>query len=209
MAESSTRQRILDVALAAYGTDGFAATSLDALADQLGVRKQTILYYFPSKQVLFDAVVDEAAADLVAVFDEEASRGLRGINQVEAIVRHVFRLAVRRPELLGLVREVTRPGSVTAERLADHVAPTFDRARDFLQREMDAGRLRSSDPAMLLLSLYSTVVGVATELEVQRALGLPPSLRATVARRQELIRFLRAALAPEQTAVHPDPARSG
>ena len=191
-----TRERILDVALAAYGTDGFSATSLDALADQLGVRKQTILYYFPSKHALFDAVVDEAAADLVEVFDEEASRGLRGINQIEAIVRHVFRLAVRRPELLGLVREVTRPGSVTAERLAGHVAPTFDRARAFLQREMDAGRLRSSDPAMLLLSLYSTVVGVATELEVQRALGIPPSLRATVARRQELIRFLRAALAP-------------
>ena len=199
MAESQatpTRERILDVALAAYGTDGFAATSLDALADQLGVRKQTILYYFPSKQALFDAVVDEAAADLIDVFDEEASRGLTGIAQVEAIVRHVFRLAVRRPELLGLVREVTRPGSVTVERLAGHVAPTFDRARDFLQREMDAGRMRPSDPSMLLLSLYSTVVGVATELEVQRALGLPPSLRATVARRQELIRFLRAALAP-------------
>ncbi len=200
MTDRPTRERILAVALGAYGTDGFSATSLDALADQLGVRKQTILYYFPSKQALFDAVVDDAAADLVKVFDEEASRGLSGIQQIEAIVRHVFRLAVRRPELLGLVREVTRPGSVTAERLAGHVAPTFDRARDFLQREMDAGRLRSSDPSMLLLSLYSTVVGVATELEVQRALGLPPSLRATVARRQELIRFLRAALATESAS---------
>jgi len=196
MADTPTRERILDAALGAYGTDGFAATSLDALAQQLGVRKQTILYYFPSKQALFDAVVDEAAADLVKVFDTESSRGLSGINQVDAIVRHVFRLAVRRPELLGLVREVTRPGSVTAERLAGHVSPSFDRAHDFLQREMDAGRLRHSDPSMLLLSLYSTVVGVATELEVQRALGLPQTLRATVARRQELIRFLHAALAP-------------
>ena len=194
--ETSTRERILAAALTAYGTDGYASTSLDALAEQLGVRKQTILYWFPSKQALFDAVVDEAAADLVEVFESEASRGLSGVNQVEAIVRHVFRLAVRRPELLGLVREVSRPGSVTAERLGDHVAPSFDRARDFLEREMDAGRLRRSDPSMLLLSLYSTVVGVATELEVQRALGLSPSLRATVGRRQELIRFLRAALAP-------------
>ncbi|MEQ8840252.1 MAG: TetR/AcrR family transcriptional regulator [Acidimicrobiales bacterium] len=194
--ETPTRERILAVALAAYGTDGYAATSLDALAEQLGVRKQTILYYFPSKQALFDAVIDDAAADLVGVFEAEASRGLRGIEQVEAIVRHVFRLAVRRPELLGLVREVTRPGSITAERLAGHVAPSVDRARDFLRREMDAGRLRSSDASMLLLSLYSTVVGVATELEVQRAMGLPASLRSTVARRQELIRFLHAALTP-------------
>ena len=194
--ELTTRDRILDAALVAYGTDGYAATSLDALAEQLGVRKQTILYYFPAKQALFDAVIDTAAHDLLGLFEAEASRGLRGISQVEAIVRRVFRLAVRRPELLGLVREVSRPGSVSAERLAAHVAPTFERARAFLEREMHAGRLRRSDPSMLLLSIYSTVVGVATELEVQRAMGMAPTLRATVVRRQELLRFLRAALTP-------------
>ena len=57
MAES-TRERILDAALRAFGTEGFAATSLDALATELGIRKQTILYYFPSKQAIFEAVVD-------------------------------------------------------------------------------------------------------------------------------------------------------
>ncbi len=195
----STRERILDAALTAYGTDGYAATSLDALAEQLGVTKQTILYWFASKQALLDAVIDAAAADLVKLFDTEASRGLSGITQVEAIVRRVFRLAVRRPELLGLVREVARPGSAAASRLGRHVAPTFDRARNFLEREMDAGRLRRSDPSMLLLSLYSTVVGVATELEVQQAMGISPSLRSAVGRRQELIRFLHAALAPDLT----------
>jgi len=195
MAET-TRDRILDAALRAYGTEGFAVTSLDALADQLGIRKQTILYYFPSKQAVFEAVIDAAAVDLVKAFDEEASRGLVGLDQVEAIVRRVFRLAVARPELRGLIREVTRPGSLSADRLATQIAPVLDRARDFLQREMDAGHLRRSDPEMLLLSLYSTVVGVATELEVQRAMGLPPTLRGTVARRQELTRFLRAALEP-------------
>lgn len=192
-----TRERILDAALRAYGTDGFAATSLDALAEQLGIRKQTILYWFPSKQALFEAVIDTAALDLVKLFEIEASRGLTGLDQVEAIVGQVFRLAVRRPELLGLVREVSRPGSLSADRLASQVAPTFDRARDFLQREMDAGRLHRSDPSMLLLSIYSTVVGVASELEVQRAMGLAPTLRGTVARRRELIRFLRAGLTPQ------------
>jgi len=191
-----TPERILDAALRAFGGDGFAATSLDTLADQLGIRKQTILYYFPSKQILFEAVIDVAAVDLAKVFEEGASRGLTGLAQVEALVRRVFRLAVARPELLGLIREVTRPGSLSADHLASQVSPVFDRARAFLQREMDAGHLRRSDPSMLLLSIYSTVVGVATELEVQRAMGLAPNLRGTLARRQELIRFLRAALEP-------------
>ena len=185
MAESNG-ERILDAALRAFGTEGFAATSLDALATEIGIRKQAI----------FEAVVDRAASDLVKVFEEQAARGMGGLDQVEAIVKRVFRLAVRRPQLLGLIREVTRPGSLSIDRLSAHTAPIFDRARDFLQREMDAGRMRPSDPEMLLLSLYSTVVGVATELEVQRAMGISDSLRGAVARRQELIRFLRAALEP-------------
>ena len=194
----STPDRILVAALRAYGTDGYAATSLDALAHALDIRKQTILYWFPSKRDVFEAVIDAAAADLVQIFETEASRGLRGFDQVEALVRRVFRLAVARPELLGLVREVTRPGSPSVNRLTSHVAPVFDRARDFLHREMNAGLLRPSDPSMLLLSIYSTVVGVATELEVQRTMGLAPNLRGTVGRRQELIRFLRAALEPAE-----------
>ncbi len=145
MAES-TRERILDAALRAYGTDGFAATSLDALAADLGIRKQTILYYFPSKHAVFEAVVDRAASDLVKVFEEEAARGIDGLDQVEAIVKRVFRLAVRQPQLLGLIREVTRPGSLSIDRLSAHTAPIFDRARDFLQREMDAGRMKAQRP---------------------------------------------------------------
>ncbi len=183
-------------ALAAYGTDGYAATSLDALAEHLGIRKQTILYWFPSKRALFEAVIDDAASSLIEAFDAATSSDLVGMDQVEAIIRRVLRLAVQRPELLGLVREVSRPGSLSAERLADRVAPVFARAADFLAREMDAGRFRRSDPSMLLLSLYSTVVGVAGEFEVQRAIGLESTLRVAVERQRELVRFLRAALVP-------------
>ena len=76
---TNTRERILEAALVAYGTDGYAATSLDALATELGVRKQTILYWFPSKQAVFEAEIDAAAAVLVKVFDAAASQGLVGL----------------------------------------------------------------------------------------------------------------------------------
>ena len=197
VAGSDTRRRILDTALTAFGRDGYAGTSLDGLAAELGIRKQTILYWFPSKLDLFEAVVDDAAVDLADAFDEAAAGGLAGLDQVQAIVDRVFRLAVHRPQVLGLVREVTRPESPTASRLGARIRPLYDRARDFLTREMEAGRIRRSDPAMLLLSLYSAVVGMVTELEVQRTVGFEPTLRSTVMRRRELMRFLRAALTPE------------
>jgi len=40
---------------------------------------------------------------------------------------------------------------------------------------MDAGRMRRHDPRLLLLAIYSTVIGMVTEVEVLRALGEEPS----------------------------------
>jgi AcrR family transcriptional regulator len=192
--ERATRDRILDEALLLFGGRGFEATSLDQLAVELGVRKQTILYYFPSKVDLLGAVIDRSAGELIEALEQAVTRAAGGFARIEAIVRSVFRLALRRPELLGLVREVARLGAPAAPRLIESMEPLVERASRFLEQEMDEGRFRQCDARLLLLSVYSTVVGVATEVEVLRAVGIEPTLRSTAARRRELLRFLRRAL---------------
>lgn len=191
-----TDDRILTAALQSFGTRGFEATSLDQLAAELGVTKQTILYHHPSKAALLEAVIDRSCADLIVTFDEALAGAGPGWARVEAVVRSVFRLALRRPELLGLLREVSRLGPPSATRVADNLEPLVARARAFLEAEMDAGHVRRSDPGLLLVSAYSTVLGVATEVEVLRAVGIEPTLRSAATRRRELLAFLYSALVP-------------
>jgi len=112
------------------------------------------------------------------------------------VVRSVFRLAARRPELLGLIREVSRLGPPPTTRLTATLDPLIQRATTFLESEMDVGAMRRHDPRLLLLAAYSTVIGVATEVEVMRALGYEPTARSLVRRRAELLAFLRSALIP-------------
>ncbi|MGD9795284.1 MAG: TetR/AcrR family transcriptional regulator [Acidimicrobiia bacterium] len=194
MARADTRNRILDAALSAFAGRGFEATSLDSLAAELGVRKQTILYWFESKDALLAEVIDRSAEELSQVLEESLVRSEPGFGRIEAIVRSVFRLAGRRPELLGLLREVSRLGPKAAGQLMGRLDPLIQRATMFLANEMDAGAIRRQDPRLLLLSTYSTVVGVATEVEVLRGLGIEPTARSLARRRGELIEFLRSAL---------------
>jgi TetR/AcrR family transcriptional regulator len=193
---SSTRDRSLDAALASFASRGYEATSLDDIAREVGVSKQAVLYYFPSKAALLDAVVDRSAAELAGALEAALERAGEGWDRVEAVVRSVFRLALRRPELLGLLREVSRLGPPAAPRLMAALDPLVQRAREFLEREMAQGRMRVTDSRLLLLSAYSTVIGMATEVEVLRALGEEPTLRSLARRRRELLDFLHSALAP-------------
>jgi AcrR family transcriptional regulator len=190
----STRDRALDAALVSFAARGYEATSLDDVARELGVSKQAVLYYFKSKPALLDAVVDRSALELSEALEAALVRAGEGWARVEAVVRSVFRLALRRPELLGLLREVSRLGPPAAPRLMAALDPLVQRAREFLEVEMAEGRMRATDSRLLLLSAYSTVIGMATEVEVLRALGEEPTLRSLARRRRELLDFLHSAL---------------
>jgi AcrR family transcriptional regulator len=197
MSSVSTADRILDAALGSFATRGYEATSLDALADGLGVRKQSILYWFPSKEALLEAVIDRSAGELRAALEGSLDRAGNGWARVEAVVRSVFRLAARRPELLGLLRELGRLGPPAATRLVEALDPLVQRASGFLAAEMAAGNMRKHEPRLLLLAIYSTVVGMVTEVEVLRAFGEEPTARSLVRRRSEILALLRSALVVE------------
>jgi AcrR family transcriptional regulator len=192
----ATAERILDAAMVEFGTRGYEGTSLDDLAAVIGVRKQTILYWFPSKEELLGAVVDRCAAEVTRRLLGGLATAETGFDRVESMVRVMFRLAARHPAMLGFLREVTRLGPPSSTRLLDQLEPLIDRAAGFLDAEMDAGRMRRHDPRVLLLAAYSMVTGLATEVEVLRAFGEEPTLASLVHRRDQLLSLLRAALVP-------------
>ena len=194
---TSTRDRILTAATDQFGLRGVDAVSLDLIASEVGVAKQTLLYWFPSKDELLQAVLEQAAGDLVLVV-EAALRSATDdpLERLDAVVRAVFRPAVRRPALLGLIREVSRLPPQVAESLTGQLRPLADRAHVYLQSEMDAGRLRRADPGLVAALCYATVTGIATEPEALRINGWQPSAAGLRRLRDELLAFLRAALMP-------------
>lgn len=194
----STRARILDVALDLFGTRGFDAVSLDEIARDVGVRKQTVLYWFPSKDELLDAVLDEVAGELVVVIDAavRATPADDPLERIDAVVRAVFRPAVRRPAMLGVVRELSRLPAAHVDRLRVRLQPMVERCVEYFAQQMDTRALRRADPALILAMAYATVTGVATEPEVLRAVGWQPTTRDLRKLRDELRAFLRSALSP-------------
>jgi AcrR family transcriptional regulator len=193
----TTRDRILATSLDLFGSRGVDAVSLDEIARAVGVRKQTVLYWFESKDALVDDVLAVAATELVVVIDAALRAAPDDpLDRIDAVVRAVFRPAVRRPALLGLIREVSRLESEQATRLRERLQSLIDRAVGYLAVEMDAGRLRRGDPGLVAALGYATLTGIATEPEALRAVGWEPDAVGLRRLRDELRAFLRAALAP-------------
>jgi AcrR family transcriptional regulator len=172
--------------MAAFGTDGFHATSLDALASTLGVTKQTVLHHFGSKDGVL-AATTEAAATLLSDAVETAL--LKPGNPDERLV-------------LGFVRDLSRLGSTPLANLRVALAPFLTRASAFVEEEMFDGNAndltRSSSALEVVLAAYAAVLAAAAEVEVLRSLGVEPTGRLFLRRRREVIEYLRS-LALERT----------
>lgn len=191
-----TSERILHAALAAFADRGVEATSLDSVAAAVGIRKQTLLYWFPSKEQLLFGVIDHAVADLGARLSDAARQAhprstvrFEAGDRLTAVVDATFRLGRTHPQLLAVVREVSRFGPPATTYLAEAVAPLVGAAAAAIAPPIEQDRVRDA-----LLAAAARVVGLATEAEVRSDLGLAPDLAWLRSRRTELLSALRPAI---------------
>ena len=92
LATLDTRSSIVAVAAELFRSHGYAATTMQAVAERAGISKGNLTYHFPSKQALFEAVYAEAFAyvrdrALARSFAEEPD----GVAALEAFTRRLRR----------------------------------------------------------------------------------------------------------------------
>lgn len=191
------RRQLLESAVRLFGKQGFDSTTLDAVAHATGVTKQTLLYYFASKDALFDACVSEVSVHVAGVLERVLEGSDSGWARVESVVRGILRMAEEWPELPLFLREAARRSPKVVEQVASDLEPLRKRALMFLERGMEQGEFRQQDPGLLLFMLYTAIVGSLTEAGVLRAFaGRDSGTTALRKREEELIEFVRRALSP-------------
>jgi AcrR family transcriptional regulator len=97
------RRQILEVAMRRFANDGYAATDVQFVADEISVGKGTIYRYFPSKEALFLAAVDQGMQQLNAALDAAAEKAGTAIERVELCIRAYLKYFDRHPEVVELV----------------------------------------------------------------------------------------------------------
>jgi AcrR family transcriptional regulator len=195
----STRDLILEVARRRFPVHGYNGTSLTEIADEVGIRRPSLLHHFPSKEALYRSVLFESFGDWMALVDQATEGSREGWAQVESVLRAAFRFFEERPDFVRLVRwEAIEGGPILRDELAVILHPLFERGAAFLEREMDAGRLRRYDARQLLLTGYGAVLSYLSEAPLMTGLlDIDPlSEEALATRREHVIDVLRNAIAP-------------
>jgi len=154
--------QILDVASEHFGTYGFAATSVAAIAERAGISKPLIYNYFGSKEGLYEACLVRGGS-LVADEIERIARGdAVGLERGMRTLGGMFSLLEQRRHLWRLFFDTTAP---TDGPIAESVAQYADRIGRLAEEGVaELMGLAGNSDALDISAMTSVWLGVVDSL---------------------------------------------
>ncbi|WP_323771493.1 TetR family transcriptional regulator C-terminal domain-containing protein [Antarctobacter sp.] len=153
--QRAKRQQILEAGLTVFSEAGFRGATLDRIATEAGLSKPNLLYYYPSKEAIYEALLRDLLATWLDPLQAIDPKG----EPVEEILAYVGRK-------LQMSRDFPRESRLFANEIvqgAPRIMPALEgELRDLvntlatvIKGWIAAGRMAPVDPHHLLFSVWS------------------------------------------------------
>jgi AcrR family transcriptional regulator len=177
-----TRAAILETAEALFAERGFEATRLEDVAERVGIRRASIVYYFRDKRELYEAVLHDLFSDLLARVETALDAPGPLLERVDAAVGAWVETIGRRPSLPRLLLREVLDAADTQSCSHDRSALVpADRASEGAPVADSTGHVTSAIAGASLFQL--------TALPARAELGGEPSRRSASSASRQLLRL--------------------
>ena len=178
MKQEDTKQRILDKALELFSTQGYDAVSVGEIAKAVGIKAPSLYNHFPSKQAIFDAILESTAAqyeadtDRINIHVQNAAQDIPVFTEITAgalfeKLRQIFEYSLHNETISRFRRMMTieqfRSPELAALYSRRYVERVLDYHAGIFRALIAAGEITAEDPdtlAMLYVSPVLTLIGI-------------------------------------------------
>jgi TetR/AcrR family transcriptional regulator len=197
--ELSTEQRILEAAKKVFLLRGLDGARTQEIADEAGINKAMLHYYFRNKdrlfQMVFDSISSKVIPDLTAIVEQD----LPITVTLDRIINRYIDFISENPKVpLFLISELSKD----PERIKNLLNQTqnFSKMQNFgvkLMQEMQAGTIKQINPLHLMLNVISMCIfPFLAQPMLQQMLKISDEEYAFILsqRKEEVTQFVHAAL---------------
>ena len=154
--QTANRSAIIGAALDVFSTDGYRGATLDRIAESAGMSKTNLLYYFPSKEDVYRAALEQTVEGWLHPFAAISAEG----DPVEELRRYItfkLQMSAEQPEASRLfANEVQRGAPLMLEFLQTRLKALVDEKASVIRSWIDAGKLAPVDPYHLIFMIWAT-----------------------------------------------------
>jgi len=163
---------ILEAALRIFSLHGFRGATIDQIAEAAGMSKPNLLYYFPSKEDIYQHLMTAMLDTWLAPLREMRADG-DPIPEIRSYIRRKLEMARDFPLQSRLfANEMLQGAPRIFTTLEGELKALVDEKAKVLLGWMDQGKLRRADPYHLIFSIWATTQHYADfDVQVRAVLG--------------------------------------
>ena len=155
-AEVQTRPRkeeILDVATRLFAERGYEGTSMNDVAERVGMRKASLFYHFATKDALYEAVLDRLIASLQVSLDAVYTSSGTYPDRLDAVTETMVSTLGSHPYAARLLlREAMDWGPVIRGKLLERIMLVLEAGSAWVAAGQESGAFVEGDAKQLVLS---------------------------------------------------------
>jgi TetR/AcrR family transcriptional regulator len=196
-----SRAAILAAAAQEFAEHGIAGARTDTIAQEAGVNKALLYYYFKDKETLYGAVLDDAFSGLKKTVFQVLDSDLPPREKILAYAGAYFDFIASNqlyPRLMQREMMRAREGqSPHIEKvIKNYIQPIFLRVSEVLRQGIAEAQFRAINPAHFVQSIVAMIVFYFSSAPMmQKIVGFNPLTPERVAeRRASVLDFISAAL---------------
>ena len=158
---SVVRETILDEATRLFATRGFAGTSVQRIAQGVGIQKPSLLYWFRNKETLRDEVIERLLSRWKDVIPEILRAATTGENRFDAAMDAYISFFQEDPDRARLLlRELLDRPDQMRERIERHLMPFISLLTAYIERGQKEGIIHPHlDPEAYVMEVVVLVLG--------------------------------------------------
>ncbi len=154
--ETNSRTEIIEAARNQFIRHGYEGARLQKIADQVGVTKAMIHYYFNTKQELFERVYEQSARQIFGALPDTLEKDIPLFKKIEELITSCLEVAGSSPHVLTfVVTESSRKPDWLQPILEKHVAFEMQAFDNELEQAASNYQITSVDAHTLLLQIFS------------------------------------------------------
>jgi TetR/AcrR family transcriptional regulator len=167
---------IVAEAVRVFAENGYEGASIATVADNAGLSKQNLMYYFPTKQALYQRVLADVLDEWLARMDTLADPEQEPRDMLRAYVKAKLRFSREQPWASRVyAMEVISGAPLFGEQIRDRVVPLVRKDIDVFERWIFEGRIARVNATHLLFAIWAMTQSYA-DFATQMALVLDRKL---------------------------------
>lgn len=164
-AEGGTRERILEVAEASLGEYGYHGTRLHEIARRVGIQKASLFHYFPSKEQLYRAVLEESFGQTEETIRQVLATDSPPIDKLRSLVSAYVDMVAAHPQRTKILLRQSL-GDAPVERKAGEAERLLRLVAAFIADAQHTMAVAPIDPLAIVLAVIGMVAFFFTSAPV-------------------------------------------